>query len=169
VNTAAARPLDALALLRVLAASQTDFVVIGGFALAAHGVVRATKDVDIVPESSRENLDRLMSALEELEAEPLELADFKPEELPYPLGLEGLAAGGNWLLNTRHGRLDVMQFVAAVDDYAQLRARAVARKVGEDGPYWFAGLDDLVAMKSAAGRDQDLIDIRDLERARGMD
>jgi hypothetical protein len=163
------RPLDALGLLRVLGAHQVDFVVIGGFALAAHGVVRGTKDVDIMPDPDPGNLRRLMAALEELEAEPLMLEDFRPEELPVPLSVEGLAAGGNWLLDTRHGRLDVMQYLAAVDDYAELRGPAVAREVSGEGPYWFAALDDLIAMKRAAGRDQDLIDIRDLERARGAD
>jgi hypothetical protein len=42
-------PLRPLELLGELLRNDVDFVVIGGFSLAAHGVVRATKDVDIVP------------------------------------------------------------------------------------------------------------------------
>ena len=34
----------------VLSEHDVEFVIIGGFALAAHGVVRGTKDIDIVPE-----------------------------------------------------------------------------------------------------------------------
>jgi hypothetical protein len=159
------RPLDAPALLRALQQHDVEFVVIGGFSLAAHGLVRGTKDVDIVPNPTRANLERLMAALTALDAEPLELADFRPEELPYPLSVDGLAHGGNWALETRHGRLDVMQYVEAVDSYEQLRRSAVLHPIRGDGPYPFAGRDDLVAMKRAAGRPQDLIDIADLERS----
>jgi uncharacterized nucleotidyltransferase DUF6036 len=162
----ASRPLDAPSLLRALGRHAVDFVVIGGFSLAAHGVVRGTKDLDIVPEPSEANLARLMIALEELDAQPIELADFRAEELPYPLNLDGLLAGGNWALSTRHGRLDVMQYVEGIGDYEQLRQSAAEFEI-DDKSYAFAGLDDLVAMKRAAGRPQDLIDIADLERGRG--
>ena len=56
-------------LLRVLSDHHVEFVLIGGFAVALHGHVRATKDVDIVPEQSPENLTRLWNALDELKAE----------------------------------------------------------------------------------------------------
>jgi hypothetical protein len=162
------RPLDALALLRVLSGHGVEFVVIGGFSLAAHGVVRGTKDLDVVPNPGRANLERLMAALEELRAEPVELADFRPDEMPYPLSLESLTAGGNWALDTVHGRLDVMQYVEAVESYERLREGVLLVEIQDEGPYAFAGLDDLVAMKRAAGRPQDRIDIADLERARGV-
>jgi hypothetical protein len=163
------QPLDAPALLRSLAQHQVDFVVIGGFSLAAHGVVRGTKDLDIVPNPDRGNLERLLRALEDLAAAPLELEEFRPEELPYPLNLDGLAAGGNWALSTRRGRLDVMQYIEPLRGYEELRAAATLIEIDGDGPYAFAGLDHLVAMKRAAGRPQDLIDIADLERARGLE
>ncbi len=56
-------PLHPYELLGTLRKHGADFIVIGGFSLAVHGYVRATKDIDIVPEPSRENLERLMSAL----------------------------------------------------------------------------------------------------------
>jgi len=146
---------------------QVDFVVIGGFSLAAHGYVRGTKDLDIVPEPGRPNLGRLMDALEELQAEPLALGDFRPEEV-LPLGLENLELGGNWLLRTRFGRLDVMQYVEGLKNYARLRAGAVEIELSElPDPPPFAGYDDLIAMKRAAGREEDLRDIAQLERVRG--
>ena len=47
--------LQPLELLRVLREHDVDFLVIGGVAVAAHGYVRATKDVDIIPEPSATN------------------------------------------------------------------------------------------------------------------
>lgn len=160
-------PLRPLELLRTLREHGVEFVVIGGFALAAHGYIRGTKDVDIVPEPSGANLDRLLAALEALDAEPLAVEDFKPEEI-LELNLENLGLGGNWLLRTRLGRLDVMQHVEGMRDYAQLRERAFDPELEELGEgVLFVGLDDLIALKRAAGRPEDVRDIAELERARG--
>jgi transcriptional regulator with XRE-family HTH domain len=160
-------PLRALELLRNLRGHRVEFVVIGGFALAAHGCVRGTKDLDIVPEPSPANLQRLLDALGRLDVEPLAIGNSKPEEVP-PLSLENLELGGNWLLRTRLGRLDVMQHVEGMRDYAELRERALAPELPElEQEVLFVGLDDLIALKRAAGRPEDLRDIAELERARG--
>jgi len=135
--------------LRVLREHDVDFLVIGGFAVAAHGYVRATTDVDVIPEPSRENLERLATALTALE----------PTE---DLDVDGLEQGSNWFLSTRHGRLDLMQAVEGARTYRQLREAALVK-----GRIAYVGLDDLIAMKHAAGRDLDLIDIRALEETRG--
>lgn len=160
-------PLEPLALLGVLSNHSVDVVVIGGFALPAHGYTRATKDVDVVPEPSGTNLSRLLAALEDLRAEPLAVGDFRPEEI-LELSLENLQLGGNWLLRTRLGRLDVMQFAAELPDYSELRAAAVLLDLSRDLPP-FVGYDHLIAMKRAAGRPEDLRDIAALEKARGAD
>ena len=153
--------LQPLELLRVLTEHDVDFLVIGGIAVAAHGYVRATKDVDIVAEPSAANLERLMSSLVALDAKP-ELGDFRPKEMPVELTLEGLMQGGNWALDTRFGRLDLMQVVEGARSYNQLRSAAIVKE-----GVAYVGLDDLIAMKHAAGRDLDHIDIRALEEARG--
>jgi hypothetical protein len=59
-----------------------------------------------------------------------------------------------------------MQAVEGAPDYAGLRARAVPAQVPNAGTCLFASLDDLIAMKLAAGRPQDRIDVASLERAR---
>jgi hypothetical protein len=171
VSESSATPLRFFELLRTLVAHDVEFIVIGGFALAFHGAPRATKDVDVVPAPGRENLTRLWEAVEELEAKPGELEGFRPEEMPLEWSLESLVAGGgNWILHTRHGRLDVMQWVEPFSDYAELRAGAVEQHVDEaGGTILVAGIDDLIAMKEAAGRDQDLIDITSLRMARGIE
>lgn len=154
-------------LLSALADHDVEFVIIGGFALPVHGVVRGTKDIDIVPSPASTNLTRLAQALAALDAEPLLADDFDPGELGIRPDADGLRLGGNWVLRTRLGRLDIMQDVGGMKDYATLRAGAVEADVPGAGRFLFAGLDDLVAMKVAAGRPQDEIDITSLERARG--
>jgi hypothetical protein len=54
--------LDAYAILRALVDYEVDFVVIGGLAVAAHGYVRATKEVDVMPNPDPGNLSRLYRA-----------------------------------------------------------------------------------------------------------
>jgi hypothetical protein len=159
--------LQAEPMLRLLGEHQVDFVIIGGFALSAHGVVRGTKDIDIVPDPRAENISRLAAALRALNAQVMLADDFDPSELGIAPDEDGLALGGNWVLRTDLGRLDVMQDVAGVKSYDALRSAAVEREVPEAGSFWFAGFDDLIAMKVAAGRPQDEVDVTSLERARG--
>jgi hypothetical protein len=158
-------PLDATALLAVLNRHDVEYVVIGGFALMAHDATRATKDIDIVPDPDPRNLDRLWDALTELESTPLGIGDFEAREAPLEWARENLGFGGNWLLATTAGRVDVLQYVSGVDDYSQLRTNAVDIINPDAGRIWFAGKADLIAMKRAAGRPQDLLDIERLERS----
>jgi hypothetical protein len=80
-------------MLSLLLDHNVQFIVIGGFSLSVHGIVRATKEVDVVPEPSRANLRRLGRALSDLDAEVLPGDDLSPG-----LGIrpdeEGLALGG---------------------------------------------------------------------------
>jgi hypothetical protein len=153
-------------MLGVLAEQQVDCVVIGAFALSAHGVVRGTKDVDLIPDPTPENLKRLAVAPRALNAEVMLAEDFDPSELGIAPDEDGLSLGGNWVLRTRLGRLDVTQDVAGAKSYAAPRAAAVQRDVPGAGSFWFAGFDDLIAVKVAAGRPQDELDITSLYRAR---
>lgn len=154
------RQLRPAQLLGKLSQHNVDFVVIGGFALAPHGYVRATKDVDIVPSPDHENQERLAAALNGLNAQT-DLGDIEAAELGIKPDAEGLRAGGNWVLQTSFGRLDVMQDVPGLRSYQQLRDGAV-----EVNGVLYAGYDELISMKAAAGREEDLRDIAALETAR---
>lgn len=157
-----------LAILSTLTRSQVEFVLIGGLAVGRHGYPRATKDVDIVPAPDSENIERLWSALGEIEARPLSIGDFRTDELAAAFSLESLLQGSNWDFGTRHGRLDVMQYregaLETDDDYQRLRAGAI-RDTYHFGDVWVVGYDDLIDLKTLAGRDQDLTDIRALREA----
>jgi hypothetical protein len=160
--------LDADEILRTLLEHDVDFVVIGGLAVGAHGYTRATKDVDVVPAPERENRRRMYEALVELGAEPLEIGDFRTEELAVPFTVDGLDEGGNWALRTRAGRVDVLQWIPGIESgHAQLRMNAIEADVPGVGRVLFAGYDDLVAMKQTAGRPEDKLDLQRLDEMRG--
>lgn len=165
------RPLRPEPLLAVLQDGGVNFVIVGGYAVAAHGFPRATKDIDICPDPSEANLQRLAAALAELEAMPIGLDEFEGEFDLKP-DREGLKMGGNWTLMTKHGRLDVMQtfsFDGGMDGeggYEDLVAHAVERTfLGHQ--VRFCSYNDLLRMKRAAGRAQDNVDIESLKTARG--
>jgi hypothetical protein len=157
-------PLDVPGLLRALSDADVSFVVIGGFAVGAHGYPRATKDLDIVPDPDPTNIERLAAVLEELDAAVLGVEDFSPDEVIQP-DVEGLRMGGNFVLLTSSGRLDVMQIVGPDLEFADLESAAVEDEVFGHRVR-FCSYDHLVAMKEAAGRPEDLIDLERLREAR---
>lgn len=158
-------PLDVEGLLAALEKAEIRFVVIGGFAVGAHGYPRATKDLDIVPDPAPENLQRLASLLLDLNASVLGMEEFAGEEVVQP-DAAGLEMGGNFVLVTNHGRLDIMQLVGPDLEYADLESAAVEDEVFGHRVR-FCGFDHLVAMKEAAGRPEDEIDLRRLRESRG--
>jgi hypothetical protein len=163
-------PLDPEPLLCVLVDHDVNLIVVGGYAVAAHGHVRATKDIDICPDPTDDNLRRLAAALDELEAEPIGLDEFAAGEFDLLPDLEGLRAGGNWTLMTKHGRLDVMQHLAGLGveggGWAELAKHAIRRSfLGHE--CLFCSYEDLIRMKQGAGRPQDKIDVANLRAARG--
>lgn len=158
-------PLDVEGLLAALERAVVRFVVIGGFAVGAHGYPRATKDLDIVPDPDPENLERLASVLADLNASVLGMEEFAEEEVVRP-DSDGLGMGGNFVLATNHGRLDIMQLVGPGLEYADLNSAAVEDLVFGHRVR-FCGFDHLVAMKEAAGRPEDEIDLRRLRESHG--
>ncbi len=155
----ASPPLRALDLVRTLTDHGVDHVIIGGFAAIAHGSPRATRDLDIVVAPDDDNLVRLSSALHELAAErrfpdgrirAVESAD-----------VAAVALGTTLHTLTSAGALDIVGRPAGAPPYPKLLARAVPVTVA-DVDLLVAGLDDLIAMKRAAGRPLDLQDIADL-------
>ena len=143
-----------------------EFLIIGGVAVGFHGFVRGTKDVDIVPNPEPDNLARLAKVLVALDAQVDGTEEFEDDELPDPLDPGALALGGNWVLNTRLGRFDIMQWIGDDPLWEKLSPAAIEAEVG-GLPVKFAGYENLVALKEQAGRPQDLIDLARLREARG--
>lgn len=124
---------DLRALLEALHNEDVRFVVIGGIAVAAHGFVRGTEDLDLVPEPDADNLRRLATALAKLDA----------------------------TVHTRFGALDVVQRAQGVPSYLQLVEDAVDSEL-LGIPVKVCSLGRLREMKQAQSRSQDLLDLENL-------
>jgi len=159
------RALDPVPLLRHLSERGVEHIIIGGLAVAAHGHVRPSKDLDIVPASAHDNLKRLTTALIDMNATGAEAGERDPAELPMSaLRVDDLEQGGNFRLTTDLGDLDIFQWVKGIeaeDLYAELYREALAGEV-EGVAVHVCSLEHLRAMKRAAGRPQDLIDLQRL-------
>lgn len=158
--------LDIQGIFEQLDAAGVSYIVIGGVAVGFHGYVRATKDLDIVPSPDRSNLDRLAGVLRAMDAELDGAEDFDAAELPDPLDPDTLALGGNWVMQTRLGRFDVMQWLNDTGLWEMLSPNAV--EVEMDGiRVKVAGYDELIVLKRLAARPSDLEDLERLRQARG--
>jgi predicted nucleotidyltransferase len=148
-------------LLGRLSAAGVDFVLVGGLAVNAWGVVRGTKDIDVVPDPDAGNLARLAKVVvasggRVQSATALAGSAFSIAAL--------LAAGERVNIETTLGSLDVVHGLPGVPSFQALRKRAVEVAIG-DTRVAVCALEDLRAMKRAAGRTRDLADLEDLDTA----
>jgi hypothetical protein len=138
---------------------EVDYVAIGGIAANAHGSRRLTLDVDIIPAPEESNYARLALALDDLGAPEL-IVDSGFRNLD-PRDSFDLARADILQLPTAAGDLDVFNGTLGAAPYEELRKRSI-EVVVRGTPVRVASLDDVIAMKRAAGRPQDLRDIADL-------
>lgn len=134
------------------------FIVIGGVAVGAHGYVRGTEDLDLVPDPDPDNLERLTVALDDLDS-TLPTADDRPFDPAAHAGV--IKRGGNVTADTRFGGLDVVQRARGVPSYTQLAADAVDSEL-LGVPVRVCSLARLRSMKEAQGRAQDQADLENL-------
>ena len=114
------RALNPRELLDCVLSHGVEFVVTGGFSVAAHGVVRATKGVDMFPNPSPENRTRLAAALRDLGA-VVDVGDLAADELPILPDEDGLAGGDRYeqlvemknAVGREEGVLDIAKLRAA--------------------------------------------------------
>ncbi|MGD0454030.1 MAG: nucleotidyl transferase AbiEii/AbiGii toxin family protein [Solirubrobacteraceae bacterium] len=147
-------------MLQRLTERAVDFVVVGGVAVILQASPRFTKDLDICYASGQENLDRLGAVLIELGAK-LRGVD---EDLPFVPDGRALRHTQILTLTTADGGLDLLVEPDGSPGYPALRRRA--DQIDLDGiVVRVASVEDLIAMKRATGRPQDLVDLESLEIA----
>lgn len=140
-----------------------DYLTIGAWAVIAHGYVRATADIDFIARLDRENMVRLAAALSELNAR---LRGVDAEKLGLdPTDPQTLENGASFTMDTDAGPLDFLNDVPGAVEYDQMRSRARQADAGGVS-VWVVGYEDLIRMKEASGREQDLLDIHQLRDRR---
>lgn len=141
-------------ILRELLDAGVQFVLIGGLAAQVHGSPSLTGDVDVCFALERENLERLATAIKSLGSIRREL----PPGVHAPLDARALRAGDVFTLTTRYGDLDLLAHPDPGLDFETLVGRSIRAEIlGVEVKV--ASLDDLMAMKRAAGRPKDRIEL----------
>lgn len=145
--------VDFLDLLEALARAQVEFLVVGAHALAAHGIPRATGDLDVWVRPTPENAARVVTALEAfgapLHAHGVGANDFERPGTVYQMGLPPR-------------RIDVLTQISGVAfDEAWPGRKTVLISGNEIG---FLGREAMLRNKRAAGRPKDLLDADQLEK-----
>ncbi len=137
-------------MLSALSEEGVEFLLVGAYAMAVHGMPRATGDLDIWIRATRDNAERLMSALGRFGA-PLEsfaVEDFSRPDVVVQIGVAPR-------------RLDFLTSIDGVEFDGAWLDRAVVRVDGLDVPV--ISLADLKVNKRAVGRPRDLADVQELE------
>lgn len=142
-------------MLAALVDAEVEFVVVGAHALAAHGIVRATGDLDIFVRPTKQNAERVVAALRAfgapIAAHGVTAADFELADNVYQIDLPPR-------------RIDLLTAIRGVP-FEEASANAMVVEVdGRAIP--FIGRDALVRNKRATGREKDRLDVELLERDR---
>jgi predicted nucleotidyltransferase len=154
-------PLRLRLLLERLREADVDFVLVGGLAVNAWGYLRATRDVNLVPDPSPDNLARLDALLVGLGGR----VEVGERLLDSSAIKTFLRTGDRTLVLTDLGRVDVLQGLPQVPSFATLDERSSEVDIG-GLVVKVCSLDDLLAMKQASDRPRDRDDLEALEAAR---
>jgi hypothetical protein len=145
-------------LLETLVSGDVDFILVGGVAAAIHGSTRLTTDVDVVYDRERGNLQRLVKALTPLTP----YLRGAPPGLPFQWDTETLRRGLNFTLTTSLGSLDLIGHITGGGTYEDLLPHT--SEVQLFGlTCRCLNVEQLIAVKRAAGRPKDFEAIAELE------
>jgi uncharacterized nucleotidyltransferase DUF6036 len=137
-------------LLAEFNARQVEYLIVGAHALAAHGHVRATQDLDVWVRPDSENANRVIAALRAFGAplHDLTVQDLSKPGLIFQIGVEPI-------------RIDVLTVIDGVQFDEAWSERINSTFAGE--PVAVLSREHLIKNKLAAARTQDLADVERLE------
>jgi len=138
-------------LLQRLLGFKIDFVLVGGFAAVVHGSGEITQDIDVCLNFSRDNLDRLASALRDLHP----VHRLTPNKLAFEITDSNWRSLKNIYLQTDWGILDCLGEVAGIGNYEQVFkvSTSIQLSIGECR---ILTIEALIRAKEAMARPHDL-------------
>lgn len=140
-------------ILSVFCEEKVEFLLVGAYAVAAHGLPRATGDIDLWVKASSENANRVWTALGAFGAP---LSNLSKEDFTRPDTVIQLGVAPR--------RIDILTQITGVDYEEADRGKLVIEIEGIHVPV--IGLAQLIENKTAVGRPQDLADAARLEELR---
>lgn len=142
---------DSVEMLSELSAGGVEFLIVGAHALAAHGIPRATGDLDIWIRPTRANAERVHAALARFGAplDDLTVEDLTREGTVFQIGLPP-------------ARIDFLTSITAVA-FDEAWPRRMTAEVAREVQAPIIGREDLLRNKRAVGRPKDLADAAWLE------
>jgi hypothetical protein len=151
------------ALVQALVDGGVDFVIIGGVAVVLQAMPRFTKDLDICYSTEQHNLDALGEVLTTLKARLRGI----PETVPFVPDGRTLRQTQTVCLTTPVGDIDLLVDPPGAPPYDTLRRRADTMELAGHSVR-VASIEDMLLMKRATGRPQDMTDIESLETAQSL-
>jgi len=152
-------------MLSALAEGGVRFILIGGMAAVLHGDVGVTVDIDVVPERTDENLERLAEALCGLGARIR--TEGEPEGLTFDCSAQffrNLPPDAIVNMTTDAGDLDVAFCPSGTSGFSDLKRDAIDIEAADRLHILVASLADVVRSKEAAGREKDRLALPRLRR-----
>jgi len=138
-------------MLSALSAAEADYLVVGAYALAAHGYPRATGDIDLWVRPTKENALRVWKSLAAFGAPTSKITvdDFSMPDIVYQIGIAPR-------------RIDILTSISGVEFEQAWEKRISIELDGLTVPV--IGREHLLANKRASGRPKDLADAETLDQ-----
>jgi hypothetical protein len=133
--------------------ARAEFLIVGGYALAVHGVPRFTKDLDVWIKANSDNGQRVWEALDKFGAPfgDLTIQDLSSPGIVFQMGLPP-------------NRIDIITAIDGVE-FQEAWENRVSSAYG-DQPVMVIGIEELIRNKEATGRPQDALDAKTLRQAK---
>lgn len=134
--------------------ASVEYLLVGAYALAAHGSPRATGDIDFWVRADVDNAKRVWSALVKFGAPLSRIAveDFSTADIVFQIGVPPQ-------------RIDILTSISGVEFAQAWNSRLIVKIDGMSVPV--LGLNDLLTNKLSTGREKDLADIPTIKRLLG--